>query len=355
MTGTGPIPTMNRAARPSAGTRRVRSVAFLTLFAIAFLSLGWSAYWYAAHRMAIGELRGGLAFETREGRDWACSKLLTGGYPFSVDFDCDGLVVTARIGEKSVVARARRALVRAPLYTPKRVTIDLSDPADILVDGAPVRVNWSKLQLSARGLPDRLDRFSIAGADVAIHLPADSADATATIAALLINLRHTPGADDLPLNFEASLAGIESPVLDSAAGGADRATFAAIGSVTHINKLAGGSLASRMDSWREAGGRVSANLSFVKGRIAAQAEGSAGLDQGRRLDGKFDLRMLNSGAPLADLARRFGVRGPLASLVVGSLINPDKSTGEARLAISFENGRLDLGSFKQIIALPPLY
>ena len=355
MTKTGHIPTENPAARPSEGKRRVRSVAFLTLFAIAFLSLGWSAYWYAAHRMAISELQSALAFESREGRDWTCAKLLTGGYPFSVDFDCEGLVVTARIGERSIVAHARKALVHAPIYTPKRVTIDLTDPADILVDGAQVRVKWSKLQLSARGLPDRLDRFSVAGADVAVHLADDSANAAATIAALLINLRHTPGADDLPLNFEASLAGIESPVLDAVTAGADRATFAAIGSVTHANKLAGGSLASRMDSWREAGGRVSANLSLVKGRVAAQAEGSVGLDQGRRLDGKFDLRMLNSGAPLADLAHRFGVRGPLASLLVGSLISPDASTGEARLAISFENGRLDLGPFKRIIALPPLY
>jgi hypothetical protein len=340
-------------SEPFGSSVTVRKILFSMAFAVGFLAVGWSIYWYVASRLAASELRATLARETHDGRTWSCENLQSGGYPFSIDIECDRLTVRAQTGGGELVAHARSATVRAPLYTPKRVSIDVSSPGDVTgADAVRIDLSWRALQISTRGLPDRLDRLSVSGADAVLQTNVNSEPVR--VGAFQTNFRRAFAPADAPLNYEVSFVGVESRLLDSLIGGDGSTLFAAVGSLSQIDKATTGALAERMEQWRAAGGRLTlTQVSLIKGVFAAQAEGALGLDQGRRIDGKIDLRLQNAGAPLANLAQRMGVGAlPLAALA-GSLFGG--ANGETRFAISFENGRLGIGPLKGIASLPPLY
>ena len=343
---------MNSESFASAGL--LRKIAYSTAFAVVFLAVGWSIYWLVASRLAASELQSTLAREARDGRIWSCENMRSGGYPLSIDIECGRLTVRAQTASGELVAHASGASVRAPLYTPKRVSIDLASPGDVTAgDTLRADLTWRRLQISTRGLPDRLDRLSVSGADAAIRTSLDSSPVR--ISAFQTNFRRAFGLAESPLNVEISLVGVDSGLLNATIGGAGAAAFAAVGSVTQVDRAAAGSLPERLEQWRAAGGRlVLTQMSLIKDDFAAQAEGALGLDQSRRIDGKIDLRIQNPGAPLANLAQRMGLGAlPLAAALAGSLFG--SSNGQTQIAVSFENGRLGLGPLKGIATLPPVY
>lgn len=332
-----------------------RKLASSLIFAIVFLAIGWSVFWYIAHRLALRELDAALAAEARVGRVWSCKTITPGGYPLSIDIGCDGFSVIADSDGRRIVAQARAASVHAPLHSPKRIVINVDSPANIEVGGLLPRVDleWRTLQFSTRGLPDRLERLSAAGSDVSIRL----GDQPPTAASLFqSNIRRAGGTAVGVYNYEFSIGGIRSRFLDATMGGEQLALVASVGSVTQIERGAKGPLRDRIESWRNAGGRVILNqLTLLKGDFAIQAEGALGLDQAHRIDGKLDLRIQNAGDRIAGIARNLGAAGPLAGALLGGMLPIDRQTGELRLPASFENGRLGVGPFKGLLPLPPLY
>lgn len=329
-----------------------RKLAYAFAFSAGFLAVGWSVYWYVAHRLALGELEATLAREARQGRAWSCDSTTSGGYPFSIEIDCDRFSVSADIDSGRIVARARRAVVVAPLHTPKRVFIRVDSPADVSIGNARVDLDWRSLQLSARGLPGRWDRLSAIVSDAVVGLNGNPT----RIAALQSNLRRPASATESILNYEISAAGIESTILNAALGSPDLALLASAGAISQFDRALATAPGERLEQWRAAGGRLNiAQLSFLKGRLGLQAEGGLGLDQSRRIDGKLDLRIQNAAETIANLGRQSGSLGfPLAGLLFGALLT-DRQTGETRLSISVENGRLGVGPMKNLMTLPPLY
>ncbi len=332
-----------------------RKLALSVLFAIVFLATGWSIFWYVAHRLALRELQETLGQEARAGRTWTCKSISSGGYPFSININCDGFSVTADAERGAIVAHARAASVRAPLHSLKRVTVNVESPADVEIPGVVplVGLEWKTLQFSARGLPDRLDRLSASGSDLSIRI----GDApTSQVALFQSNVRRAPGASDGAFNFEFSIGGIRSRILDLAIGGEQLALLAGVGSVTQVDRGAAGSLPERMERWRIVGGRAVVNqLTLLKGDFAIQAEGAIGLDPAHRPEGKIDLRIQNAADRISGLARNLGVAGPIAGALLGGLLPMDRQTGELRLQASLDNGQLGIGPFKALVALPPLY
>ena len=82
-------------------------------FAILFSCVGWSIYWYVAHRIALTQLQSTLARESREGRDWKCENLASGGFPFSIDIKCERPTITADTVVGPIVA-LKCTLLTAP-------------------------------------------------------------------------------------------------------------------------------------------------------------------------------------------------------------------------------------------------
>ena len=346
---------------PRPGANRLRTAAFLTAFACVFLAVGWSIFWFLAHRTALRELAHVIASERREGRDWSCGTMTSGGYPLAIEIDCDRPALKAAVDGATTTLALRRALVRAPLYTPKLVTVDLTGPAQVGfgATGASATVDWARLQLSSRGLPDRLDRLSIAGDRGVVETRgADGALSRVAITVFEAHLRRASGAVGAPYNIAGSFAGVESPALDLATGSDMPAIIAVIGSVTQADKALVGPLAQKLDMWRMAGGRVAVNLlSLQKGPLAIQAEGALGLDQGRRPDGTLDLRLQNAAAPAMNLATRLGLVAPnsVGAGLLAALLGAAARGGETRIGLAFENGALSVGPLKGVAPLSPLY
>jgi hypothetical protein len=346
---------------PRLRSNRLRTAAYLALFACVFLIVGWSAFWFLAHRSALRELKTVLSLEAAQGRDWSCGEMTSGGYPFAIEIDCEHPAFRSTADGMAATVDLRRALIRAPLYTPKLVTIDLTGPAETVFESIPMRatVDWRALQLSSRGLPDRLDRLSIVGEGAEIETrPTDAPPSRVRIVAFQTHLRRASGAIGSPYNIAASFAGVESAALDLATGSQIPAVIAAIGSVTQADKALGGGLAEKLELWRASGGRVTINLlSLQKGALAIQAEGALGLDQGRRPDGKLDLRLQNAAGPAMNLATQLGLIEPnsLAATLFRALLEGAKTGGETRIGLAFENGALSVGPLKGVLLLPPLY
>lgn len=320
-------------------------------FAALFLAFGWSAYWYVAQHMAWREFHVQLEREAQFGRIWSCDSLTSGGYPFAIALDC--LRPKLRTEEEATAIRvsAKRALIHARLYTPKLVEIELSAPASLEVNGTTASLDWSNLQISARGLPERLDRLSIVGRD----LTATVADLPpSTVETLHFHLKRTAPTSFAPYSITAGLAGVNSSVLATYLGPRGPALLTALGAVSQLDAANVGQWAERAEAWRIAGGRISiAALSLTTGDFAAQAEGSIGLDQMHRPDGELSVNLRNAGPIVlailesAGKVQRNTIGGRLAAGVLGK--------GDLRLDMSAEGGALSIGPLRRAFPLPPLY
>jgi hypothetical protein len=346
---------MSERSREIRRRSKFRTAGLLALFACGFLFLGWSIFWAVAHRAAVSELDFWLTRESASGRVWACGAMTTGGYPFSIDIECDRPSLRLASNQDSITAG--HASIKAPLYTPKLVIVDVNGPLVVSFGSSAtqIRADWKALQFSTRGLPDRLDRLSVSGEQATVESRFGAAASTTKIAALHGQWKRASMSADAPYNVSMSLAGVESPLLDAVAGARDQAIIAATGAVTQVDRAIGGTLAERIDAWRSAGGRVGLQLLAIrKGPISVQAEGAFGLDQTRRLDGKVDFQLDNASVVFNNLGERFGLNAA-AIRMLGALLGPSTPGGEMRIGVAFENGAVSVGPLKGIVTLPPLY
>ncbi len=341
---------------PAGGTRRyrkspvLRNLLLLTGFACVTLSVGWSAYWYIAQRMAMQEFRAQIDREAQQGRIWSCDALGSGGYPLSVAIDCLGPRLQTKDSLHSISVAARRAQVRANLYTPTLVEIQLDGPARIQTDADRVSLDWSSMRIDARGLPQRLDRLSMVGRALTA-----TAQSTATVEALQFHLKRTAPSPMSPYALTIGLAGLNSPDLARIAGPGGPALLTVLGSVTQLDAARAGPVRERVDSWRVAGGRLSISaLNLSRDDLQIEGEGVVGLDRQRRPEGKLAVKLRNAGPALltiledAGLLQRNTIAGRLAAMALGR-------PGDVRFDVAAETGTLSVGPLRGMIPLPPLY
>lgn len=343
---------------PTAGNKNeiakrgvLRGSVWAVCFAVLFLAVGWSAYWYIAQRMALREFHAQLNREAQFGRIWSCESVTSGGYPLAVVLDCLEPKLRIEEGAATQTFSAKRALIRAQLYMPKLVEIELSAPADLETPDTKASMDWSSLQISARGLPERLDRLSIVGRNVTARF----ADLPATtIETLHFHLKRTAPMHMAPYGVTAGLAGVNSPVLSAYLGPGGLALLTALGAVTQLDAANAGQWSDRMESWRAAGGRISiATLTLTRDDFALQAEGSLGLDQMHRPDGKLTINLRNAGPTLLAIFESAGKlqRNTIGGRLAASLL----SRGDLKLDASAESGALSIGPLRRAFPLPPLY
>ncbi len=329
----------------------LRAFGGAALFAVVFLIVGWSGYWYVAQHMALQEFHVQLEKEARLGRVWSCDSLASGGYPLAVVLDCVGPKLRIDEGLASQTWSARRAFIHAQLYAPKLVEIDLSGPGNLRTDSAQASLNWTTLQISARGLPQRLERLSVEGRG----MTADADGISANADSLHFQLKRTASAPMAPYTLTAGLAGISSPVLARTVGPGSPALFTLLGAVTQLDAAGSGHWTERMEAWRAAGGRISiAAMSLTRDDFAVQGEGTIGLDTIHRPEGKLAVRLRNAGPLLLALAEGSGKlqRNTIAGqLTAGILGRP----GELKFDAAADNGALSVGPLRRILTLPPLY
>lgn len=320
-------------------------------FAVLFLALGWSAYWYVAQRMAMREFHAQLEREAQFGRIWSCESVTSGGFPLAVMLDCLEPRLRVEEGLETHNLSARRAVIQAQLYMPKLVEISLSTPASLETNGVKTSIDWSSFQISTRGLPDRLDRLSIVGRDLTV---ASDGLPTTTAETLHFHLKRTSAAFMAPYGVTAGLAGVNSPAFARYIGPGGRGLLTMLGAVTQLDAASAGHWIDRLESWRAAGGRISiAALSLTRDDFALQAEGALGLDLLHRPDGKVAVNLRNAGPAL--LAMFEGAGKLQRNTISGRIAAAVLSKGDLRLDASAENGALSVGPLQRVLALPPLY
>lgn len=329
----------------------LRSVVLLVGFACVFLAAGWSAYWYIAQNMALRELHVQLDREARRGRIWSCDTIQSGGYPLSISIDC--LAPRLRIEDDAPKTfAAKRAVIRARLYAPTLVEIDLSGPATAKIEDDVSTLDWSALRVDLRGLPMRFDRLSVVGSNLELSV----AGAPSTkIDTLHAHLKRTAPVGQAPFGLTLGLAGVESPALTRFGGPGEPALLTLLGTITQVDAAGVGHWSDRLEAWRAAGGRLAVTaLNLARGDVSLQGEGLLGLDQRHRVEGKLGLRLRNAGPALLALAEAAGKlqRNSLSGqLAAGILARP----GELKFDVSAENGSLSVGPLRRLLALPPLY
>lgn len=333
--------------KPSA----LRSVLLLVGFACVFLAAGWSAYWYIAQNMALRELHVQLDREARRGRIWSCDAIQSGGYPLSISIDC--LAPRLRIEDDEPKSfMAKRAVIRAQLYAPTLVEIDLSGPASAKIEDEVSTFDWATLHIDLRGLPMRFDRLSVVGNNLAISV---SGASPTKIETLHLHLKRTAPVAQAPFGLTLGLAGLEPPALTRFAGPGEPVLLTLLGTITQVDAAGVGHLSDRLEAWRAAGGRLAVTaLNLARGDVSLQGDGLVGLDQRHRVEGKLGLRLRNAGPALLALAEAAGKlqRNSLSGqLAAGILARP----GELKFDVSAENGSLSVGPLRRLLALPPLY
>lgn len=331
----------------------------LPVAALIFFALGWSIFWALARSKAESALEEWVAREATAGRRWTCGDRQFAGYPLNIEIRCELLAFSGEIAGRPTIARMKYATVVAPLTAPRRVNIEAAGPFEAERDGRRFNLDWSRLKIYVRGLPERVERVTLSGEQMRFVVGApDDRPIEGTIARVHSHLRRDQALPGAPSTIETGLAGVASADLDRLAGDAAPAQIAAVLSVSQSDKLARGSIPERLELWRQAGGRLQLGLLAIqKGDAAVQADGGLGLDQSHRLDGKIDLRLRQAGRIALNLGVDAGVlrEGAMTTQLLAAFLQRAGASGETRLDLSFANGALGVGPLKSVLALPPLY
>ncbi len=349
---------LTRHSPSDARRRRRRAIVALPIGALIFLALGWSTFWLLARNKADAALTDWIAREESAGRRWSCGDRQIGGYPLVIDIRCELLAFSGDLAGAPTFARMRRVSIVAPLTAPRRINVEATGPLEVERNHGRLELDWSQLKIYVRGLPERVERMTLASEAVRFAFGDDARAWRGTIARVHSHFRREAGAPGAASTIESGFAGLESPDLDRLAGDTAPAQVASVISTSQFDKLTRGALAERLELWRQAGGRLHLGLIAIqKGEAAIQADGGLGLDQSHRLDGKIDVRLRQAGRIALNAGVNAGVlrEGAMTTQLLAAFLQRAGANGETRLDLSFANGALGVGPLKNIFVLPPLY
>jgi hypothetical protein len=332
---------------------------YVPAFALLVLAIGWSLFWYVSATITGRETGEWIKREAEDGRNWTCPERSVGGYPFRVEITCKnpsfsgpaaGIPVTGKLGGIHLVAQ---------IYDPKLILGEAEGPFDFTLtqDGSRLAGNWKLLQISIRGAPDALQRASI----VADHMELTGSLANGRAFSsradnLQVHLRRG-AAEQRAYDFAITSTNTASADLDNATGINAPATLQFSGTVTQAETIGAGTIPQMLERWRTAGGSlVLESAALAKGTLNAQGTGTLHIDGAHRLEGRIDL----TASGLAPVLQRYGIAPQVLDIggLIGGLLSgraPVQNTGQIRVALTFDQGRLGLGPVKGLALLPPLY
>lgn len=330
---------------PFARLRSPRRALAAVLAVAVLAAAGWSVYW----QLAASRIEARLAQWPAAGAAWQGSyeAAAVSGFPFWLIVEIERPTLVWRQG--AVLWRGSRLALRSRPWAPARVFADLPPRQHLAFEHGRHEVEIAMARGEAevvldggglRMLAVRLERVMVAALPLAVErLAFDAAaagDALWEVSVLAEGIAAgglaPPLADRLP-HLEAALR------WQGALGGE-------------------GSLARRLDAWREAGGIVDVlSLAVAWPPLAVEASGTLALDRQLRPIGAFRAAMTGYDA-LLDALERSGrlQRGVavLAAAVLDAMAAPDED-GRRRLAVAvaIQDGMLSVGPFP-LLPVPPL-
>src|SRR5271170_1181004 len=150
------------AAAAAPPRRRVWTIVAAVVLLVA-ICLGWSWLWYYAASVTDRTLAGWVQREAAAGRIYTCGSQGISGFPFSIEVHCDGAAAELPHLQPPFAATARDVTFAAQVYHPTVLVGDIAAPVTLAEPGRPPSfiANWSRAQISVRGLPPEPDSLGI--------------------------------------------------------------------------------------------------------------------------------------------------------------------------------------------------
>jgi len=154
---------MSSPAHPAPVLRRRRWPLFLPFVLVVLLAVAWTGLWFYAAARAEAEIASFREREFRAGRLQDCAAQSIGGYPFRIEVRCGAATFELK-GTPTLELKLPVVLAAVQVYDPKLLIAEFKGPLDVSEPGRPPTyvVNWSLGQASARGLPSKIERASLA-------------------------------------------------------------------------------------------------------------------------------------------------------------------------------------------------
>ncbi|SFK54129.1 DUF2125 domain-containing protein [Methylocapsa palsarum] len=347
----------NAFKRKSSG---IRSPVFLIpAAAVSAAIIGWSIFWFIASRKTEQMLTAWVEREAATGRTWTCPERKIGGYPFELEISCVNPAFDGEFFGQKMAGTLKGFRATSPLMRPESVIASFEPPFSAKgVDGAlNLTLRWESLTLDLEGRPDALTRVSLSGEQV----NAEGTLAGEPVAATLPDVRaaaiEAMDRHDGAYNVVLSTNGAILPALNHLSGSNLPWDVLTESIVTQIDFLSTGLLGARMESWRNAGGRVEVKrVRVASGNMRLDARGALKLDGEHRIEGRLDTGFSGLGPILETLGidPAIAAAGTFLTNFLGRR-QDDDGTPKLPIPVTFADGRLSVGPVRTSIRLPPLY
>lgn len=320
--------------------------------------------WYAAARIAENQIETSIAREARLGRVWSCGERETSGFPFEIVVRCGQPRLEARKSKVGVSAAMAAITARASVLNPWSVEAKVDGPLTMdLSDGRRVAARWRNLRVALEATTQGPD-IALSGSGLEIRTTGFEDDWERVSAEeLAARARPIPdrAADARVWNIALDVAGARAQPLDKIAGNTAPADLRIDAHVSEVDPYASGSLLSRIEDWRQSGGRISiVAASARKGDTRGSATGELSLDDERRPMGRIDAQLAGLEPVLKQLGLGAGalaieglVRGMFSRRTAAQSQEPEPAL--IPLPIRLQNGRVSIGPMKTPIVLRSLY
>ena len=344
---------------PDAPRRRSRFWLFAPFVLLALVVAGWTAAWFVIRAEVEKRLDARLAAEAAAGRRWECPERAVGGFPFRIEVRCALVAFTG----PALAFTAGRLQTVTQVYRPRHIIISLDGPFRLTAGEAMTEATWSDLKTSLHLAPGGFQRVSLAAEGVNLRvtgLPAGEVAGTAR--RFEAHLRPDPvrPAADAAVEVAATLSGAAAPLLNQFLGSAETIDAELRASVTQA-RLGRGMPRDRIESWREAGGRLAiASFTAIQGPRRIEASGDLGLDALHRPAGYVDLAATGVADLLTELIGPLPGGGAIEALqgrIPGTRREAPADPKLRRLPrLTFADGRLLVGPLPiPRVRLQPLY
>lgn len=348
----------------SAAPKRRRTSSILALMAFTIVGAaiaGWSLFWYAAARQTDAVVTAWIAREAELGRIWTCPQRHIAGYPLDIEISCVDLQFRGEILGGDFTGSLRGFRASAAVLRPERLVAHMEPPfVGKTPDGKlDLALQWAKFDLTIEGPPDALTRLSFEGDQISlkgsmIGLGALNSRTEAVRASI------TPKSDggEAALNFDIAMNGVAAPSMNDLLGLDAPVNVLLAGTVTEADFSTAGTLAERIERWRERSGRLDIKTALLtSGSAKLDARGSLDLDEAHRPRGRLDTAFEGLNPMLSRLGVDPGVltASSLLTSFLGHSRGQQQAAEAARLPLRIADGWLLIGPIRTPLRLPSLY
>lgn len=350
------IQTASGASVGRSGSRVMRWLITVPLVLVAFFALLATGGWFLAAWQAEKVLDRWAQREAERGRVWICPDRRVSGFPFRFIATCNEPRYSSNQFGRESFGRVKRMQAEMHIFRPGVLDLAAEGPFVFGPEpGTEAQLSWgeARAQLRAERAGPREAHVVLSHAVLAF---AREDGALGEARAQRVTFDATPSKTE-PAGMRAALRveALVAPQLDRLTGNSDAVSVAADLLAENLVLEWGGTLVSRAERWRAAGGvlRVQ-DVTVSKGAAQLALRGDLTIDATRRLEGEIN----GSAVGLGPLLQRFGLQpgGERGGRLGGFLGQVLGGAHAAKLPISlrFQNGKAHFGPFP-LFPLRPLY